>query len=467
MGTKEDLVLTRVLAAPRSLVWKVWTDPAHLVRWWGPAGFALKVAKFDLKVGGLLHYSMTAPESNLPIWGKFEYDVVQPVERLEFRSAFSDDQGGTVPNPMSQVWPLQISNVLTLTEADGQTTLTLRGRPFHATEEEAQAFADHHPHVSQGFAGTFAQLEAYLADQMVADRALVYRRTFDAPRAVVWKAWTSPSRIAAWWGPSGFGNTIEAMDVRPGGRWVFTMHGPDGTDYPNEVVYREVQEPSRLAYDHGEPGSPAEFQVTVSFTEVGEKTEILYRMVFPTKEAKQLVIEKYGAEEGLKQNMDRFAHWLTKSGLLLTRVLGAPRALVWKAFTDPVHLQKWWGPEHFTCPGARVDLHLGGKYLLGMRGPDGQEFWSTGTYKEIILNQKLVYTDSFSDAQGHPIPAATLGLPGDWPEEALVSITFAELGKGKTLVTIHQEYLPDEWRDMTVSGWSTSLDKLQKILPPQ
>lgn len=460
----DELVLTRVLDAPRNLVWKVWTDPAHMAKWWGPAGFAMTVAKLDLKVGGLFHYAMTPPGQSQPMWGKFVYDEVSPVERLVFRNSFSDENAGTAPNPWNPVWPLEVRNVLTLSEENGKTRLTLTGYPHNATPEGLATFAQNKQNVSQGFAGTFAQLEAYLAEEKEAERSLIYQRTFDAPRGVVWKAWTDPTKIAAWWGPSGFANTIQTMEVKVGGSWKFTMHGPDGTDYLNLVTYLLVDEPSKLVYDHGDDVQPDQFRVTVTFAENGTQTDMVYKMVFPTREIMRTLIEKSGATDGLKQNMDRFAHWLTKPGLVLTRVFEAPRALVWKAFTDPTQLVKWWGPEHFTCPGAQVDLRVGGKYLLGMKGPDGNEFWGTGVYREIILNQKLVYTDNFSDAEGNVVPASALGLPGNWPEEQVVSITFAELGKGKTLVTVHQHQLPDDWKDMTVSGWSTSFDKLAIVL---
>lgn len=292
------------------------------------------------------------------------------------------------------------------------------------------------------------------------ERTLSYRRTFAAPRPVVWSAWTSPQKIAPWWGPSGFGNTVHSMEVRPGGQWRYTMHGPDGTDYENLITYLTVEEPSRLVYDHGEPGMPNQFHVTVTFTEVPEGTQMDNRMVFPTKEARDNAVEKYGAVDGFKQNMDRFEAWLAKTGLVVTRIFRAPRSLVWKAWTEPQRLLQWWGPEHFTCPRAEVDLQVGGRYLLGMKGPDGQTFYSGGEYLEVTPQERLRYTDAFCDEEGNSIPASALGLPGDWPPQ-FVTVTFDDLGPNKTLVTVHQEQLPAEWVEMTWAGWSTSFDKLQ------
>lgn len=460
----ESFVITRVLQAPQSLVWKVWTDAVHLSQWWGPPGCSLRIPRLELRPGGVFLFEMQMAGGEGTHWAKFTYEEVTPIGRLVYLSAFSDEAGTTGPNPWDPRFPRELRNELTLSEAGGRTTLTLTVSAPGTTSEGIQTFLQEFSNMQEGFGGTFDKLETYLAEAGEADRTIAYHRTFDAPPSLVWKAWTTPSSIAAWWGPSGFGNTIKAMDVRAGGSWQFIMHGPDGVDYPNEVTYLTVEEPSTLVYDHGSPGGLADFRVTVTFTPHGERTEMRYKMVFPTAEAKRLVVEKYGAVEGLKQNMDRFAHWLQKTGLVLTRVFQAPRPLVWKAFTDPVQLVKWWGPEHFTCPGAQVDLHIGGRYLLGMKGPDGAEFWGTGTYREIILNQKLVYTDQFADAAGHVVSAASLGLPGDWPEEPLVTVTFAELGKEKTLVTIHHHQLPEEWKEMTVSGWSSSFDKLSKVL---
>jgi len=462
--TEKGLRLTRVLDAPRALVWKLWTDAHHLAKWWGPAGFTMKVAALDLRAGGLFHYAMTPPDSDAPMWGRFVYDEVVACERLVFRSAFSDPSAGVGVNPFLPSFPLEIKTVLTFEDQGTKTLLTLRGEPWRASDEQAKAFADQSANVAQGFAGTFAQLEAHLADALEAGRALVCHRRFAAPRAVVWSAWTTASKIAAWWGPAGFANTVESMDVRPGGQWVFTMHGPDGTDYPNKVTYLEVQEPSRLVYDHGDPGRPNHFRVTVTFTEAGGQTDLSYKMVFDTEADLKQAVETYGAREGLKQNLDRFAVWLSKPGLVLTRVVAAPRALVWKAFVDPSQLLKWWGPEGFTCPDAKVEAKVGGRYLLGMRAPDGRESWRTGTFKEVILNQKLVYTDHLADAGGRIITAASLGLPGEGTAEPITTVTFWELGKAKTRLAVHQEFLPDELHDATRAAWFTSFDKLARHL---
>jgi uncharacterized protein YndB with AHSA1/START domain len=143
-------------------------------------------------------------------------------------------------------------------------------------------------------------------------REISATRVFDAPRELVWKVWTDPNHISHWWGPKGFTNTIHKMDVKPGGRWEFIMHGPDGVDYPNMVNYLEVNPPERLVYDHGEKGELTYFRVTVSFEDLGGKTKLTMQMLFETAEQRSQVVEKYGAVKGLMQTMLKLREYLGK-----------------------------------------------------------------------------------------------------------------------------------------------------------
>jgi uncharacterized protein YndB with AHSA1/START domain len=144
------------------------------------------------------------------------------------------------------------------------------------------------------------------------DRELLITRTFDAPRALVFQAWTDPKHVVHWWGPRGFTNTVHEMDVRPGGIWRFTMHSPDGIDFPNKIVFEEVVKPSRLVFLYSEDmeGDPHQFSVTVTFTTKGQKTEITMRMIFRSKQDRDRAVEQYGAIEGNKQTLDRLEAYL-------------------------------------------------------------------------------------------------------------------------------------------------------------
>lgn len=139
-------------------------------------------------------------------------------------------------------------------------------------------------------------------------RSIVASRIYDAPRELVFDAWTDPKHISEWWGPYGFSTTTSAFDLRPGGEWRFVMHGPDGADYGNKVVFMEVVRPERLVYDHGgtDGVNPVRFRVTVTFEEVGDDTRVTLRLVFPSAEMHAVVSER-GAVEGAEQTLARLA----------------------------------------------------------------------------------------------------------------------------------------------------------------
>jgi uncharacterized protein YndB with AHSA1/START domain len=148
------------------------------------------------------------------------------------------------------------------------------------------------------------------------DREVLLTRVFDAPRELVWDAFIDPQQVVQWWGPNGFTTTIHEMDVRPGGVWRHTMHGPDGTKYPNDCVFLELVKPERIVYSQGwtKAGDHrADFLVTWTFEEQGAGTKLTLRMVFPTKAICEEVAKTYGVVEGGKQTLERFAQYLTKA----------------------------------------------------------------------------------------------------------------------------------------------------------
>src|SRR3989304_1584067 len=142
-----------------------------------------------------------------------------------------------------------------------------------------------------------------------------------------------------------------------------------------------------------------------------------------------------------------------KSGLIIIRVFDAPRELVWKAWTEPERVMRWWGPKGFTSPVCKIDLRVGGVYLYCMRSPEGQDFWTTGVYREIVPLERIVYTDSFADREGNVVPATHYGMSADFPLELLLTVTFEEQG-GKTKMTLRHVGTPaGEMSDLTAAGW--------------
>jgi uncharacterized protein YndB with AHSA1/START domain len=145
--------------------------------------------------------------------------------------------------------------------------------------------------------------------------------------------------------------------------------------------------------------------------------------------------------------------------LVITRVFEAPRELVWRAWTEPEYVKRWWGPKMFSCPVAVIDLRVGGKYLNCMRSNQGQNFWSTGIYQEIVPLKRIICTDNFADAHGNVVPASYYGLPGESPERMLVTVTFEDM-KGRTKMTLKHAGMPGNMAKDASVGWNESFDKL-------
>ena len=156
-----ELVITRTFNAPRELVYKALSEPEALAQWWGPKGSKIQVSKFDFRPDGMFHYCMQSPMGEM--WGMFRYLEISDRNRIVFISSFSDKDGNITPNPFLPKFPLEIMNIVTLTEHEGATILTLRGGPVNATEEQNKAFNDMKSGMQQGFGGTFDQLDEYLA----------------------------------------------------------------------------------------------------------------------------------------------------------------------------------------------------------------------------------------------------------------------------------------------------------------
>jgi uncharacterized protein YndB with AHSA1/START domain len=155
-----------------------------------------------------------------------------------------------------------------------------------------------------------------------------------------------------------------------------------------------------------------------------------------------------------------------KRELVMTRMIDAPRELVWRAWTDPERLKKWWGPKTYTTPHVRIDLRVGGKYLFCMRSPDGKDFWSTGIFREIIPLRKIVMTDSFADEDGNIVSAEHYGMNPDFPLESTFSANLEDHER-HTMLTIRYEdasVFPEKDLEDMQMGWNESLDKLAESL---
>jgi len=143
-------------------------------------------------------------------------------------------------------------------------------------------------------------------------RSIIGMREFDAPRELVFAAFTDPKHLAQWWGPDGFTTTTSSFDMRPGGVWRFVMHGPDGRDYQNRIIYEDIVPNERIVYRHGGGADvePVQFRQTIVFEDLGGRTRITWRGDFPSGAERDRVIREYGADKGLVQTLARLAEYV-------------------------------------------------------------------------------------------------------------------------------------------------------------
>lgn len=301
-------------------------------------------------------------------------------------------------------------------------------------------------------------------------------RVYDAPVKLVWDAWTDPKKAAKWWGPRGFTITTHSKDLRPGGIWHYTMHGPDGTDYPNKTVYHEVEKYSRLVYDHGGYDERAPlFRVTVNFSESKGKTTMEMTMTLPTAEAAEQT-KKFIKQAGGNATWDRLAEYLAeenegKNRFVINRSFEAPISTIFEMWTNPEHLSKWIPPTGFRMEFFKTDIKPGGSTFYMMTNGSGITFYGRSHYKEIMKPNRIVYTQEFCDEKGnlsrHPMAPT-------WPAEMLTVVTFAEEGPNQTRITVTTDPYGEATREEVetflaarpgmTQGWTGSFDKLEDLL---
>lgn len=151
---------------------------------------------------------------------------------------------------------------------------------------------------------------------------------------------------------------------------------------------------------------------------------------------------------------------LAKNEIIVTHLIDAPRAFVFRAWTEPERLMRWWAPKGFTTPHCTVDLRVEGVFHYCMRSPEGRDFWGRGVYREVAEPERIAYTDAFSDESGQLVEPARYGMSADFPTETLVTVTFIP-EKGKTRVSLrHAVPASAPEREACQQGWTEMLEKL-------
>jgi len=298
-------------------------------------------------------------------------------------------------------------------------------------------------------------------------------RIYDAPVKMVWEAWTDPKQAAQWWGPRGFSITTHSSDVRTGGAWDYTMHGPDGRDYPNYTQYLDIEKYVRMVYDHGAKAKDAAplFRVTVLFSETAGKTKMEMTMACVNAEA-AANIKQHIKKAGGEATWDRLAEYLSPTDkFVINRSFDAPQDLVFEMWTNPKHFSQWLAPTGFTMDMHQSEIKVGSTLSYSMTGPNGIKMYGEISYKEITRPTRLVYTQIFCDEQGnvsrHPMAPT-------WPETMLTTITLAKEDAQKTRLTITWEVYGDanaaeretfnKAKGGMTQGWTGSFEKLEQYL---
>ncbi len=304
---------------------------------------------------------------------------------------------------------------------------------------------------------------------------ILITRVYDAPIKLVWDAWNDPEQVAQWWGPRGFSLTTHSKDLKPRGHWSFTMHGPDGVDYPNWISYHKVEPCVCLVYDHGsDDASPPLFRVTVDFAEIEGKTKMDMVTTLPTPEA-AMEIRKFIKKAGGESTWDRLAEFLerktsAKDVFVINRSFRAPLATVFEAWINPKQLSQWLAPTGHSMEFFKADIREGGESHYMMTNGKITLYGKT-QYIEIREPQRLVYLQRFCDEKGeisrHP-------LAPTWPETMKTTVNFAEEAPDQTRITVTWEVYGEATqaeRDMfngaksgMTGGWTGSFDKMDEYL---
>jgi uncharacterized protein YndB with AHSA1/START domain len=284
----EALVVERTFDAPVETVWTALTDVQAMRRWY----FDLK--EFKPQVG--FEFSFVVEHDGNTYDHRCKVTEVILQKKLAYTWRYHGHEGNSLVS-------------MELFRDGDKTRLKLTHTGLETFPETTQ-FA--RKNFERGWTSIIGDSLKDFAEN--AEREIFLSREFDAPRELVWEAMTNPKHVVNWWGPRGFTTTIEKMDFRVGGIWKHIMHGPDGTNYPNEKVFKEIVPLEKIVFTHGghrENGPRVDAMATWTFDQIGKgKTRVSLRMVFPSPAERERVVKEFGAIEGGKQTLERLGEFL-------------------------------------------------------------------------------------------------------------------------------------------------------------
>lgn len=437
VSTNKELSISRLLNAPRDLVWKVWTEPAHIKNWWGPNGFTNTIQKMDLIPNGAWELIMHGPDGvdykNKSIFR----EVIKP------RLIVYDHISGP-----------KFRMTITFSEQGNKTLLKI-SMIFETAEERENTVKVFKADI--GLEQNIYKLEGYLK-KVSAEKELTIERTFNAPRDVVFKAWTDAEQLAKWWGPSGFTNPVCKVDATPGGSILIDMQSPEGIIYPMDGVFHEVVVPEKLIFTAAalDKNGQRLFEMlnTISFFEEGKnKTRIhLHTAVSRITPEGKPYIE--GMNQGWNESLDRLATIVVSSTsktsvmkdspLILERTYNAPVEKIWKAITDTEQMKQWYFPQ---LESFKPEAGFQTQFNVHNEGRDYLHIWKI---REAIPLKKISVEWKY----------------GGYPGNSLVTFELFPEGDKTRLVLTHEHidsFLPGEHPELSqqnfVQGWTHFMEK--------
>lgn len=301
-------------------------------------------------------------------------------------------------------------------------------------------------------------------------------RVYDAPVKLVWEAWTDLKHVVKWWGPRGFTLTTKSKELRPGGKWIYTMHGPDGTDYPNITTYHEVVKYEKLVYDHGGNEERDKlFTVTATFKEENGKTVMTMTSTLPSPEEAKAMRQFIKSANG-NSTWDRLGEYLQNETagedvFIINRSFEADAKTVFEMWLKPEHLARWMGPKGSTMSFVSTGANEAETSRWSMTTDDGQTSYGKLNYKKVCPHRLLTYTQSFCDKDGN---ISKPPFAPNYPDTLLTTVTFADEGPNETRVTLKWEIFGEateierktfhEMKSGMMAGWNGTFDKLDALL---
>lgn len=331
-------------------------------------------------------------------------------------------------------------------------------------------------------------------EQAPGSAILLQRRLIQAPRALVWQAFTDPLQLGQWWGPKGFSLSTRLFEFRPGGRWVFTMHGPDPDphaarpggpkDFPCVIVFDAIEQPDggapwRIAYHHesADGRTPMHFHSEVLLALAGTAeapaTQLSLSAEFASEASRDAIAQAAGAAQGGRETLARLAHHTEGPGLaetrsalghrlVLSRELPVPRALVWRCWTEPELMRQWYCPQPWAVVEVDQDLRPGGRAnnVMAGPGPDGQPMrvHNVGSYLEVVPGERLTFTNLLlEDWTPAPAPLQPMGFTA--------TVLFEDAGEGRCRYTAICRHVDEASQAQHAAmgfhaGWGTAGDQL-------